>query len=77
MDQDYVYESPDGGETVYRRRKNAPADTREMIQETMESYHVRQQRSKLWMNIHQTAKTDAELKDLLDRVEVYYRLRYE
>ena len=76
-DQEYVYESPDGGETIYRRRKNQPADTREMIQETMESHHVRHQRAKLWMNIQQQAKTDSELKDLLDRVEVYYRLKYE
>lgn len=76
-DQAYVYESPDGGQTIYRRRKNQPADTREMIQETMESHHVRHQRAKLWMNIQQQAKTDSELKDLLDRVEVYYRLKYE
>jgi hypothetical protein len=48
-----------------------------MIQETMESHHVRHQQAKLWMNIQQQAKTDAELKDLLDRVEVYYRLKYE
>jgi hypothetical protein len=43
----------------------------------MESHHVRHQRAKLWMNIQQQAKTDSELKDLLDRVEVYYRLKYE
>jgi|LakMenEpi03Aug12_release.lakeMendotaPanAssembly.Ray.scaffolds.fasta_scaffold654221_2 hypothetical protein len=77
QDEGYVYESPDGGQTIYRRRKNQPADTREMIQETMESHHVRHQRAKLWMNIQQQAKTDSELKDLLDRVEVYYRLKYE
>ena len=76
-DQDYVYESPDGGQTIYRRRKNQPADTREMIQETMESHHVRRQRQNLWINIHQQAKSDAELTDLLDRAEVYYRLKYE
>jgi hypothetical protein len=76
-DQAYVYESPDGGQTIYRRRKNQPTDTREMIQETMESHHMRHQRAKLWMNIQQQAKTDSELKDLLDRVEVYYRLKYE
>jgi hypothetical protein len=77
QDEGYVYESPDGGQTIYRRRKNQPVDTREMIQETMESHHVRHQRAKLWMNIQQQAKTDSELKDLLDRVEVYYRLKYE
>lgn len=76
-DQEYVYESPDGGQTIYRRRKNQPADTREMIQETMESHHVRRQKQNLWINIHQQARSDAELKDLLDRAEVYYRLKYE
>jgi hypothetical protein len=76
-DQEYVYESPDGGQTIYRRRKNQPTDTREMIQETMESHHVRQQRQNLWINIHQQARSDAELKELLNRAEVYYRLKYE
>ena len=77
MDQHYVYESPDGGKTIYRRRMNSPTDTREMIQETMESHHVRLQRQSLWMNIHQQAKSDDQLQDLLNRVEVYYRLKYE
>lgn len=77
MDRDYIYESPDGGKTIYRRRRNAMADTREIIQETMESHHVRLKKQALWTNILQQALTDSELKDLLDRAEVYYKLKYE
>lgn len=77
MDQNYIYESPDGGETIYRRKKGAMSDTRELIQETMESHHVRLKRQALWMNIHQQALTDGDLRDLLDRAEIYYRLKYE
>lgn len=77
QDDAYVYESPDGGQTVYRRRRNQPVDTRELIQETMESHHVRLARQHLWENIHQQAKNDTELRELLNRAEVYYRLKYE
>jgi hypothetical protein len=29
--KDYIYESPDGGETVYRREFGAPHDTRKLV----------------------------------------------
>lgn len=77
MEHDYIYESPDEGKTIYRRQRHAMADTREIIQETMESHHVRLARQMLWTNILQHSLTDKELKDLLDRAEVYYRLKYE
>lgn len=76
MDERYIYESPDGGHTIYRRKMNQPAETREMIQETMESHHVRVQKQQLWLDIMQTARTDTELQDLLERAEVYYKLKY-
>ena len=33
--------------------------------------------AKLWGGIHRRAKKDPELQELLDRVIIYYRLKYE
>ena len=34
------------------------------------------QESKLWGNIHRAAKTDEELKRMLEEVKLYYYLKY-
>ena len=67
----YIYESPDGGDTVYRRMVGS-AD-REMIREG--PLRRLQQRSQLWRNIFRAAESDPILQDMLDRVEIYYRLK--
>jgi hypothetical protein len=33
--------------------------------------------AKLWGGIHRRAKTDPELQEQLDKIVVYYRLKYE
>lgn len=33
--------------------------------------------SKLWGSIHRQAKKDPELQEQLDKIVVYYRLKYE
>ena len=33
--------------------------------------------NQLWGNIHRRAKNDPGLQELLDRVVIYYRLKYE
>jgi hypothetical protein len=35
------------------------------------------QRNQLWHMIRKTAANDPILKDMLDQVEVYYRLKYD
>lgn len=70
----YIFESPDGGETVYRRefgeqrRELVQGDPAEVLQESQQLYR--------WRNILRLAKTDSELQELVERVEVYYRLKY-
>ena len=66
-----IYESPDGGKTVFVREGNinVPLDT--FIERR---YQMRKQQC--WSDIHSAAKTDTILQDLLDRVEVYYKLKY-
>ena len=71
----YIFESPDGGETVYRRkfgeknRELVKGDPAEKLQEA--------QRLWRWKQIFKFAETDSELAELIERAEVYYRLKYE
>ena len=67
----YIYESPDGGGTIYRRAMGSL--DRELIREG--PLRKLQQRSQLWRDIFQAAESDPVLKDMLDRVEVYYTLK--
>ena len=68
---DYVYESPDGGDTIYRRQ--AGSDQRELIHEG--PLRRARLRSQLWRDIFYAAEHDAELQHLIDRVEIYHRLK--
>lgn len=69
----YIYESPDGGDTVYRRRLG---DTeREIIRRPEISRWDLLQRQKLWGEIHRAAKQDPVLKEMLDQIEVYHTLK--
>ena len=67
----YIYESPDGGDTVYRRRPGSVH--REMIQEG--PLRKKMLRNQLWQDIVTSAESDPVLKDMLDRIEIYHRLK--
>lgn len=70
----YVFESPDGGETVYRRefgeqhRELVKGEPAEILQEAQRLYQ--------WKQIIKAAQTDPELQELIERAEVYYRLKH-
>ena len=76
MSQEYIFESPDGGHTVYRRHPGKL--DREMV--TIDSYAQDKIESlkedKLWGNIRRAAKSDPALKEMLDQVKVYYELKH-
>ena len=76
MSQEYVFESPDGGHTVYRRHPGKL--DREMV--TIDSYAQDKidtlKEDKLWGNIRRASKTDPALKEMLDQVRVYYELKH-
>lgn len=67
----YVYESPDSGDTVYRRR--AGTNQREVIKEG--SVRQRMLRSQLWREIFLAAETDPELTHMLEQVQIYHALK--
>lgn len=39
--------------------------------------HAELQHAQLWSKIHRQARTDPELKEQLDKIVFYYRLKYE
>ena len=71
----YIYESPDGGDTVYRRRFGDIQRELHSISDKKRSQIDNLKKDKLWGDIHRAAQSDPVLKDMLDRVEIYHRLK--
>jgi hypothetical protein len=71
----YVYESPDGGDTVYRRKTGSAArelhskspKKKDLIEELREQ--------SLWGEIRRAAKKDPALQEMLDKIVVYHQLK--
>ena len=74
---EYVYESPDNGKTVYRRKIGSNDrylhSTDPELQATLNEMHL----SKEWQRIRELARDDPALQDMVDQLRVYYRLKYE
>lgn len=76
MSQEYVFESPDGGHTVYRRHPGKL--DRELVsidQETQDKINSLKE-DKIWGNIRRAAVSDPALKEMLDQARVYYELKH-
>lgn len=73
----YIYESPDGGDTVYRRELGSDPVNRELhgISDRKRSLMEDLKEDKLWGQIRRAAKKDPALQELLDRAIVYHRLK--
>lgn len=69
----YIFESPDGGETIYRREFGE--QHRERISEPSAEQYLTQ-RLYRWKNIMVQANRDSELQEMIERVEVYYEIKY-
>jgi hypothetical protein len=69
-----IYESPDGGDTVYARYRGE-TDKWMVGQSTKAKSLIEELREqKLWGEIHRAAKTNPLLKDALDRAIMIYHL---
>jgi hypothetical protein len=70
----YIYESPDGGETVYARE--AGSTERRMIGQSLKAAGLVKdlEQDRLWGNIRRAAETNPALQDALDRAIVIYQL---
>ena len=69
-----IFESPDGGETVYVREFSG--EQRQLHVESPRAVSIRTQlmEDKLWGNIRRAAKTNPGLNDLLEQAKVLYHL---
>lgn len=69
-----IYESPDGGETVYVREFGGTQ--RQLHSESPRAIDIRTQleEDKLWGNIRRAAKTNPTLKQALDEAILIYTL---
>ena len=76
--QAWIYESPDGGRTVYRRPMTGDWTTRELS--SQDQQYLRDLKIGLkteqWRDIIIAAETDPVLADLLDRAQCYYQLKH-
>ena len=71
----YIYESPDGGDTVYRRRFGDIQRELHSVSDKKRFQIDRLSKDKLWGDIHRAAQSDPVLQHMLDQVEIYHRLK--
>jgi len=68
-----IYESPDGGATIYAREHGSTERT--IVREDTSTLD-RLRESKMWGEIRRMAKTNAAMKEYTDRcIELYYLLK--
>ena len=67
----YIYESPDHGETVYRRKIGN--NSREIYKQNAEKQAMQDQWL-MWRDILTASKTNLALKEALDRAQIIYEL---
>lgn len=76
MPKPKIYESPDGGKTVYVRDFGSP--TRVMmpgsIEDKLKSL-VKSNEERQWRDIIKAAETDPDLRELLDQAIMLYQLK--
>jgi len=69
-----VYESPDGGRTIYVRKNGQVKRSFHSIDPTLEAEIERERKRNEWMDIFDTAECTPALQEAIDRVIVLYEL---
>ena len=62
----YVYESPDGGDTIYRRPMGSTQRELYSISDQKRTLIDDLRKTKLWGEIHRAAKSDPVLQEMLE-----------
>ena len=70
FEKDYIYESPDGGHTVYRRKIGETI--KELVSEDEYVHNARAKRE--WLEIFDRKDSNPTLQAAVDRVILVYRL---
>jgi hypothetical protein len=69
-----VYESPDGGRTVYKRKSGQVERVLHSIDPALEAEILRERERNEWMDIFNTAERVPALQEAMDRVKILYEL---
>jgi hypothetical protein len=71
-----IYESPDGGETIYVRKSGEPPNMRQLHSESDVAMALRKKvhDEELWSNIRLAAKSNPTLQRALDEAIMIYNL---
>jgi hypothetical protein len=69
-----IYESPDGGHTVYARRPGSRDRTLDSQDPARQTELAELEQQKRWVDIFQQRKDNAELDRLCEQVEIFYEL---
>jgi hypothetical protein len=69
-----VYESPDGGRTVYKRKSGSIDRVLHSIDPTLEAEIERERERNKWMDIFNTAERTPALQEAIDRAIMLYEL---
>jgi len=67
-----IFESPDGGKTIYQRVSPHTIDRTLVKEDTSTIEQIRE--DKLWGNIRRAAITNTALQEAMERVKVIYYL---
>lgn len=71
-----IYESPDGGKTVYSRKPGETSRTLHSVDPTVKFHQDMANQWVKYQDIIRQSHTDPALKDLLEKIELYYDLKY-
>ena len=69
-----VYETPDGGRTVYRRKSGSTERVIHRIAPDLEAEILRERDRNRWMDMFDTAERTPALQEAIDRAIVIYEL---
>lgn len=69
-----IFESPDGGKTVYSRHNGSPMRQLHSVSNEMEAEIQRVEREGMWMAILKMSERSPALQEAVDRAIVLYEL---
>jgi hypothetical protein len=70
----YIYESPDGGDTVYRRKIVQAQRELHSVSEEKRKWDQQVKEEMLWVKIVKSSRTNTALQAALEQARVIYEL---
>ena len=71
----YIYETPDGGETIYAREEGAPNSEKIMIGQSWQAKELVEQR--MWNEIYPKRSRNPALTEAVEKCIIIYKLSEE